>query len=315
MKRLYSEFRLMVVMLLFVCSASVFTGCGADRQYAEGEKEYQIYYINKSETRISPVSFYTAETNEEQLLSLLFEQMKTNPEDTGLKAVITEDMELGHYTLVDENLSIDFGDGYRKQIPTTEVLTRAAIVRTLCQLDQVEYVTFTVQNDALLDLSGTPVGVMNDALFVENTGNEINAYESAQLALYFADEDGTGLCKVSREEMYNSNISMERLVVDKIIAGPTAEEENVYPSVNPNTKVLSVTIKDGVCYVNLDSAFQVQVDNVAADVTVYSLVNSLMELNNVNKVQLSIDGETKVVYRESISLENPLERNYEIVKE
>lgn len=298
-----------------LCLLLVFAGCTQQQEHEVGEKEYQIYYLNKSETKITPVSFYTGETDTEKLIRLLITQLRTNPEDTGLRATISDAMQPGQYRLSEESLSLDFGKGYEELIPTTEVLTRAAIVRTLCQLEQVEYVTFTIENDALLDRSGTPVGVMSADTFVENTGNEINAYELAQLTLYFADDSGTGLLKVAREEMYNSNISMERLVVDKVIAGPQTEEEDVYPAVNPATKVLGVTVKDGVCYVNLDSAFLVQVDNVNADVTVYAIVNSLMELNNVNKVQLSVDGETKVVYRESISLENPLDRNYEIVKE
>ncbi|MBR1693232.1 MAG: GerMN domain-containing protein [Lachnospiraceae bacterium] len=303
------------VLLLLAGLFLTLAACGVQETYVEGEREYRIYYLNKAETKISDVSFYTNEKDTEKLLDLLMGQLQQTPEDTELRATIPESMELKEYFLSEGLLTVNFGDGYRQQTPTTEVLARAAVVRTLCQLEDVSYVTYTIDREALMNRSGSPVGVMNADLFVENTGSEINAYEKAFLTLYFADNEGTGLKKVTREEVYSSNISMEKLVVDKVITGPAEDEADVYPTINPNTKVLSVTVKDGICYVNLDGAFQTQVDGVAADVTVYSLVNSLVELNNINKVQISIEGETKIVYKEQISLENPLERNFEIVKE
>lgn len=87
-----------------------------------------------------------------------------------------------------------------------------------------------------------------------------------------------------------------------------------YPVMNPETKVINVNIRDGICYVNLDGGFINQIYNVTPEVTIYAMVNSLVELSNVNKVQISIDGETNVNYRESISLSTLFERNLELEK-
>ena len=64
---------------------------------------------------------------------------------------------------------------------------------------------------------------------------------------------------------------------------------------------------------NLDENFLVQPYNVSGEVTIYSIVNSLAELPNVNKVQFSINGSTDVMYREKISLTTVFERNLEVV--
>ena len=45
---------------------------------------------------------------------------------------------------------------------------------------------------------------------------------------------------------------------------------------------------------------------------IYSVVNSLVELNNVNKVQITINGEN-IMFRESVSLSTVFERNLNIV--
>lgn len=67
--------------------------------------------------------------------------------------------------------------------PTEEILTRAAIAKTLLQLSQ--YVTFTVDGKPLVDASGANVGAMNLDSFVENPGEQINSSQKATLKLYF----------------------------------------------------------------------------------------------------------------------------------
>ncbi|MBR4965029.1 MAG: GerMN domain-containing protein, partial [Lachnospiraceae bacterium] len=61
--------------------------------------------------------------------------------------------------------------------------------------------------------------------------------------------------------------------------------------------------------------FLTQVYSVNSEVTIYSLVNSIIALNNVNKVQISVNGKTEVTYMESISLTNYFERNLDLVRQ
>ena len=89
--------------------------------------------------------------------------------------------------------------------------------------------------------------------------------------------------------------------------------KNVYPTLNPETKVLSVTINDGICYVNLNETFLTQLNNASAEVVIYSVVNSLIELPSVNKVQISVNGKTDVLYRETVNLSTVFERNLDLV--
>ena len=140
-----------------------------------------------------------------------------------------------------------------------------------------------------------------------------SAYDTVNLTLYFTNETGDGLIAVNREKAYNTNISLDRLVVEEVIAGPSATVEGVYPTINPDTKPISVLTKDGICYVNLDETFLIQVYNVTPDVTIFSIVNSLAELSNVNKVQISINGDTSKMYREKYSFSTLFERNLDLV--
>ena len=216
------------------------------------------------------------------------------------------------YTLDGEQLTIDFDEHYKEIDSITEILIRAAIVRTLTQVEGVNYVSFTIQGETLTDNAGVAIGTMSADMFIDNAGKEINTYEKVNLCLYFANESGDRLIQENqRNVVYNSNISIEKLVVEKLIEGPASD--SAYPTINPATKIISVNVKDGICYVNLDSAFLSQPYNVTSDVTIYSITNSLVELPNVNKVQISINGETSILYKESISFTTIFERNLDIM--
>ena len=53
--------------------------------------------------------------------------------------------------------------------------------------------------------------------------------------------------------------------------------------------------------------------NVTPEVAVYSIVDSLTEIPGVNRVQISIEGNSDLNYMETISLSQPLEKNTEII--
>jgi len=296
-----------LLLVLTVCM----TACGSETE-SEAGKSYDIYYVNNEETCIFSNSYQTETEDSQQLLSELIEQLAAKPNKMEYKAPLAEGFELLNYSWDGETLTVNFDEQYKEMDNIKEVLVRAAIVRTLSQVPDIKYISFTILGEPLVDRSNVAIGTMSADTFIDNAGNEINTYEKVNLRLYFANENGDRLVEENqRNVIYNSNISMEKLVVEKLIEGPTTG--NSYPTINPSTKVLSVTVIDRICYVNFDEAFLSQPYSVTPDVTIYSITNSLIELPNINKVQISINGDTSVYYKESISLTNMFERNLDLV--
>ncbi|MEG1292235.1 MAG: GerMN domain-containing protein, partial [Lachnospiraceae bacterium] len=64
-----------------------------------------------------------------------------------------------------------------------------------------------------------------------------------------------------------------------------------------------------VCFVNLDAGFLNQNYEITEPVVIYSIVNSLVELPNINKVQISVNGDSSMVYREKYELSTMYERD------
>ncbi|MBQ9511648.1 MAG: GerMN domain-containing protein [Lachnospiraceae bacterium] len=298
--------------LLCLCVVLSLSACGS-RGDARSEDGINVYYVNREETRIfsSPYMDELDISDVNDAVMELIDELKRVPEKLEYEAPIAGDVELLDVTLSDKLLTLNFAPSYFEVSSVREILLRAAIVRTLTQIDGVDFVTFLVNGEPLADAKGNIIGNMSADTFIYNAGNEINAYERMQLTLYFANEDGDGLIPVYRTVVYNSNIALERLVVDQLILGPQNDIAN--PTINPATGVLRVSVSDGICYVDLDSAFLTEPYAVQPQVALYSIVNSLAELPGINKVQILIGGETNVDFMESINLSNVLERNLDIV--
>ena len=286
-----------------------------------GEKEQEgtpveISYLNKSETKIVPEVHYLQGTTTKEMIVEVLTLLGAVPENKELEATLPGSINIVNYAYEGTQVTVALGEKYKELPKTTEVLTRAAIVRSLTSIPDVNYVMITVNGEPLLDTMGNAVGIMTADMFIDYAGQKsTDSYAQAKIRLYFANETGDGLIAINRSLAFNmdiSNISMERLVVEQLLAGPASDES--YPTINQSTKLLSITVKDGVCYLNFSKDILTPINNVTSDVTIYSIVNSLVELSNVNKVEISIEGNKELKFRDKYELTTLFERNLDLVQ-
>lgn len=296
-----------IFLLLAVC-ALLIAGCGKKEA---STAETAVYYLNRDATSIVAKDYEITGDSPQISVEELLMKLEEVPEDMDLKRTIPENVKLLGYSLDRQQLYLDFSAEYLSLDKATEVLVRAAIVKTMSQVDGVRFIGFRVTGEPLKDSKGIVIGLMNENTFLDNMGSEENATKISTLNLYFANKSGDKLKNQSCVVEYNANVAVEKVVVEQLIAGPT--EDGYYPTIPKDTKVMSVTSKDGVCYVNLDTGFTSQGYDVLGTVTIYSIVNSLTDLPGIQSVQILVNGETNMNYKDNISLETIFQKNSEIV--
>ncbi len=111
---------------------------------------------------------------------------------------------------------------------------------------------------------------------------------------------------------YDMNTSNERLIIYELMKGPA--NTKLKATIPNDTKVISVTVNEGICYVNFDEGFLNALPDVLDSITIYSIVDSLSELPNISRVQILVNGKSDKNYN-SISLGTSVERNLDYVKE
>lgn len=302
-KKIY-VFMLIAIMILSLA------GCGGKID----DDAFKVYYVNIDVTNVKPTEYdFSTEgkTTSEQVDELLRELSK-EPDDNKLRRTIKESVDVLGHTENAYTVTVDFSESYYEMTPAEEVLSRAAIVKTLTQLDDIMYVNFTVESAPLKNSDGVIIGSMSEDTFIENPGEQINSSVKESITLYFANKDGNGLVKQKRVVHYSSNISLEKLVVEQLIEGP--KNNKLMSTLPTGTKLINISVVDGVCYLNFDDTFRNSInDKLSEDVIIYSLVNSLTSLPTVDKVQISINGENSGVFIYNYKLSSMYKFNENLV--
>ena len=281
-------------MLLVALVLSLFTGCKRE----SSENSTKIYYMDALGNGLVTEEHVLKSESREKQAKEIMKLLASAPENANYRRTIPEGVEVLDIVFDKGTITINFDHNYEDVTGYTEVLIRAAIVKSLLQIKGVESVTFYVADKPLLDSKGILVGSMSGETFIEDYGQETDSLIKTTLTLYFASADGQSLVKKYVDVYYNNNIARERLVIENLIKG--IDEQDAKSPIPSGTKLLNITVTDGVCYVNFDSTFLNVDSGMSADVVVYSIVNSLTELDNINKVQLLVNGASSVAGNNSM---------------
>ena len=300
--------------LLPLCALCTLCGTlsGCSTAYTEDEP-LRVFYLNKEKSALVPVSQKLEATSVYGQTEELLDLMATVPVDENITAPISG-FDRKDFSIEKNTVILEFSGEYRQMDNITEKLTRAAIVNTLCELEDIRRVTIRVNGALIVDEHGNKSENMTADQFIYNAGSEMLNFERAEIHLFFASENGKELVETYRTVVFNGNIPMERLVVEQIISGPNGDFN--FPTVNENTKVINTLTRDNICTVSLDKTFLTNPYSVDPEVAVYSIVNSLAELPAISQVTITIEGEDNPVFMDTYTLnsETLFQKNARIVQ-
>lgn len=299
-------------ILLAVCILLGTMGC-QEKEETKNASEYYMYYLSPKETTLETEEYIPKERTSEAMVEEIAEKIDEEPSDEGYLRLFPKAVVMQSVTYEGQTVTVDFNSEYKKMKNTREILARAGVVKAFTQIPGVSYVEFLNEGEPMTDTAGMLLGKMDKNTFVENEGENINSYMNTSLNLYFADQDGDSLKKETISVYYSSNVPLEREVVERLLKGPKSEE--LQPTLSPNTKILGVSIVEGICYVNLDKSFLSDSMDVQEELPIFSIVNSLTDACNVRGVQIAVEGETTAIFRESMKLDQIYHADYRLIKD
>lgn len=188
---------------------------------------------------------------------------------------------------------------------------RAGLIKTLSQIDDVKYFSFYVDGEDAKYKDGSLIGLQSEEDFVDENSDSIPTVKFRDVNLYFANQSGDALVKKTETVAYSKQTPIEKVIVEQLIRGPVDNSMNA--TLPLDVKLLSITVSNGVCYVNLSSNFLTEMVNVSNDIPVFSIVNSLTSLSNIDSVKILVNGQSAKFYKETINLDVNFKYNEEIV--
>lgn len=292
--------------MALLLGAIAFSGCGKK----ETESKYKIYYVNEEQGEVLAESFVPSEETTQTMLEEMTE--KLNKKNAEGHTLLPENIEIQSCVDDDGMIRVDFNQEYHDLNPVDEVLLRASIVKDYVQIPNIYLVTITAEGTPIVDSQGQEIGAMSLDSFLENTGKEIMAYQYKELNLYFTNEEGNQLVPEARQVYYNGNTPIEKVIVEQLLRGPG--ESGHYATLPSDTRIVGVSVADGIAYVNLGKQFVDEALPVDAQIPIYSIVNSLIDAGNVSQVQISINGDTSLLFKDKVDMNQLFQVNHELEK-
>lgn len=299
-------------LLLFFCLL-LLVGCKKHSDLKESSNDaaaqWKVYYFNSKKEYLLTCEYELRSTGIDDKINEILNLLKETSGDKDRVSVLPSDVSIVNWVLTEEgNLICSFSPEYYKIDISSEVMVRAAIVKTLSQISSVKTVEFYVDNQPLV-INSMIVGPMQEEQFLEGVGVSVS---KSYFTLYYANAEKTALVPVSVEVELLDYYTPEQLVLTKLIEG--TKQFGCISAIPENTKINHIVTRDGICSVDLNKAFLDYIPDMPAKLTIYSIVNSLAELTNVSKVVFTVDGETKDFYI-NLDLTKVFERSLELVEE
>ncbi|MBO5488754.1 MAG: GerMN domain-containing protein [Eubacterium sp.] len=306
------KFLTLLIITSYVC---MLVGCSDEVQEAG---VYQIYYLDADSYGFKQEEYHLPQAKQDiiSVVQVLFEQLQS-PKSKDEKSPIDDGISVVDYQIKETQLSVSFSAGYNNKSGIDEILSRAAIVKTLCQLNEIDYVEFYVEDQPLM-VNGKAVGMMSGDDFIDEL-DPTDQEQSKLVSLYFANKEGTSLKKVTTKITYNAAEPLAKLMVQSLIIGSDEwnelPDQNVMGTIPADTVLNNLTIRDNICYIDFSKHFIEDDNSVKVPVRVYSVVNTLCDLPNISSVQFTIDGEQRESFGDVQGFNLPLQRNLDLVRE
>lgn len=304
-----SKAALILSLILIIVLSFAAGGC-SKKTNLDNFTNVNLYFANaekndlKAESR--PIENISDKTK--YVESVLTELLK-GPSDSLLERIIPEKTRLIDAKVENSLATVNLSKAYLSEDGTDNILARYSIANTLFEISGISEVKIFVDGVEIKNSSGEPIGTISKLNVVKNS--EDLTQKSISVTLYFADDDAN-LVTERRSAPIIDN-SVEKTIVTELLKGPESDKLNA--TIPPGTRLISVETKENVCFVNFSSEFVTKHSggSTGEALTVYSIVDSLTELKNVDKVQFLVEGNKIDVYKH-LEFNEPFERDDSMVK-
>ena len=304
--------KLLTLCLIFVIALSACTRLEKPTDFfSKSQKNVVLYYANQEGTDLISVKTDVDDKNSLDLPQYIMEKLIEGPTAPEMSRTVRAGTKLLSVTTDKALAKVDLSREFYHEQSIYDILSVAAIVKSLCSVQGIDQVLITIEGQPLLAADGTEQGVLKESDVVFDA--DALMQDEANIKLYFSDVNAEYLVSEIHRIKVRRGESLEKRVMQALIDGPK-NAQNVL-TVPPETKIRSIETKDSVCYVNLSSDFisKNQMGLTAERLTIFSIVNSLTELSGIDKVQFLIEGEKKDLYQH-MAFNEPITRDVSMIR-
>lgn len=227
--------------------------CGKG-EIEDSANQYLIFYSENLGSSLLAKEYTIDETGRNDIAARMLTMMTIKAEDEAGEPVIGETTKVISFDCNGDTITVDMDAAYNDLPADKEIIVREALVKTLIQIPDIEWVTITVDNNSLRDDAGNVIEKMSESDFLSKGQDIINTSVEADVTLYFADKQKSALEHINRHIMYSANMSAEMAVIRELLKGP--EKGEGYKVIACDITDISVYRLSDTVYIEIDGGIE-----------------------------------------------------------
>ncbi|EOC99795.1 GerMN domain-containing protein [Caldisalinibacter kiritimatiensis] len=129
-----------------------------------------------------------------------------------------------------------------------------------------------------------------------------------KVVIYYPDSQLRYLVTENREIEVEEEQNIIKIIINEFLKGPKSEYSKSL--VSPNTKLLSLDVIGDTAYVNFSGdLIDSNLDERNEALLLYSIVNTITEIDTIKNVQILIDGKDRNIFINNYKIDKPLEKS------
>ncbi len=315
MEKFKKYFKYVILAILAIGVVSGIFVYTKNVKMAEGTDSFNMYYINMSTNTLEIEKRAINSVSDQKLMfNTVVEEYFAGSKNANLGLSLPKEFKVRDKRYSDSTAYIDLAGSYNDMESYLKILSMGSLVYTLTDLEFINNVCVTVEGIPMVDNSDN-IAVFNRDVVENNPTINPEKTNWQIVYLYFANKDGSKLVCQQRGIEVKQSLSLEYQIVEQLIEGPdNSKGTNFHQTVPEDTKIKDIKTEEGICYVNLSRDFIKKKGSISEPIIIYSIVNSLTELDGVKKVQFLIEGEKINEYNGDLDFSKPFERNTDFIK-
>lgn len=288
--------------------------CGVFINYSRSTEKVTVdlYYINEEGTGIVSNSCKIRYKNDDDLIRSTLDKLRKGPNSAMLGRIMPKNTELyGAEFSGGGSLTVRFSEDFISDDKSRNILSVYAVVKSLCSTGRVATVKVLAGDETIKDRDGKPLEFISASDI--NLETEEYRSEMREVELYFSNSEGNALVPEKRTIKITDQQPIEQYIINELIKGPN--DKKAKSLLSGKTVLVSVDVEENICYLNFKSDF-LKINQGTEEyekLVIYSIVNSLTELQTISRVQFYMDGK-RVDNFGSVDIDDYIGRNTSIIK-
>lgn len=299
-----------IVLLAIVAFLSV-----SYLRYSETVGNIDVYYLNTNKSGIEPVEMtYDINMTNDELVAEVF-RLFANSTVTGKSNLVSAkpiSLEVLEYNVDYETgfMEVDFSSEYKDMSNIEEINFKSAFVWTFTDLGFIKKVSFKIDGYPYTTNSSQVIEYFDRTNIMVEPTIALDKVVQREIILYYPTspvDENSKLVAEERVAITEESIPIEEVVVTELLKGPQVEGNQ--SMISEKVSVRSIKRSNYICFIDLDEQFlKGNLSDQEQKLRVYSLVNTLTELSNIDTVQILINAK-KTKGFDAIDISKPLKRN------